>query len=331
MEKHGGGQRYDLGMQSIVITGAGGSGGSYLAEHILSLSQEFHVWAPIRWRSNQNTQLQSSVNRLSRVECDLTDLSGTIRFLEKARPKYVFNLAAHANVRASFDVPLAVFENNTRATHNLLEALRILEMTPTFVMGSTSEVYGNPKTDDLPITENHRLNPVSPYAASKVAQEMLCNAYFQSFGIPTIITRMFTYLNPRRNDLFATAFALQVLECKNGKSNEVRHGNLESIRTIMDVRDACSAYWSASQKCVPGEIYNIAGTSQLKIGDFLKRLISISGTNPQLIEAPELLRPMDVTLQIPSSEKFRAATGWSEKYSLDESISFLIDELEALG
>lgn len=317
-------------MKRCVVTGAQGSGGSYLAEFILNSNADVEVWAPVRWRSKFGKVISQSDHRLKVIECDLVDLASTIRFLEKAQPALIFHLAAHANVRASFDVPLAVFENNTRSTHNLLEALRLLEMSPRFIMASTSEVYGNVDPSEVPINETQRLNPVSPYAASKVSQEMLALSYLHSFGLPVVITRMFTYLNPRRDDLFATAFVKQILAFQRGIDGPLRHGNLSSVRSILDVRDSANAYWLAAQHCEVGDVYNIGGSTTISVGDFLRKLMEVTGTKIELYEDPSLLRPSDVVLQIPNSDKFRRQTGWSEQHSLESSISFLISEAEKI-
>jgi GDP-D-mannose dehydratase len=316
-------------MYSVVITGAEGSGGSYLSEYLLSLPEDIVIFAPSRWRGSRKNNPSVNSEKFKRIECDLTDLSSVIRFFEIAKPSIVFNLASHANVRASFDVPLAVFENNTRSTHNILEALRILNLKPTFIQGSTFEVYGNPKIKHLSVAEDQKLDPVSPYAASKVAQEMLALSYFHSFEIPIVITRMATYLNSRRSDLFATAFATQLLKMKEcGKVSKLEHGNLNSVRTILDIRDACSAYWVAAMKCKIGETYNIAGSITMKVGDMLNHLMKHIDIYPELVKAPSLIRSADVNVQLPNSEKFRNATGWKENYDFNESFDYFIKELQ---
>ena len=316
-------------MYSVVITGAEGSGGSYLSEYLLSLPDDILIFAPSRWRGNRKNNSSVKSEKFKRIECDLTDLSSVIRFFEIAKPHLVFNLASHANVRASFDVPLAVFDNNTRSTHNILEALRILKIKPTFIQGSTFEVYGNPKLTQLSVTEDQKLDPVSPYAASKVAQEMLALSYFHSFEIPIVITRMATYLNSRRSDLFATAFATQLLKMKaSGKLSKLEHGNLNSVRTILDIRDACSAYWVAARKCNIGETYNIAGSVSMKVGDMLNHLMKHIDIYPELVEAPRLIRSADINVQLPNSEKFRKTTNWKEKYDFNESFDYFIKELQ---
>ena len=104
---------------------------------------------------------------------------------------------------------------------------------------------------------------------SKTTQYMLCDVYFQSFGIPIIRTRMFGYINPRRDDLFATAFAKQIVQIENNLASVLRHGNLKSVRTLIDVRDAAESYWLAACRCEPGEAYNIGGQTPIEVGECL--------------------------------------------------------------
>jgi GDPmannose 4,6-dehydratase/GDP-4-dehydro-6-deoxy-D-mannose reductase len=291
---------------NIAITGLSGSGGSYLAEHILSINNVDHsIWGTTRWHSTGNqSNLHNLEGKINLLECDLTDLSSTIRFIRKAQPDLIFHLAAYANVRTAFENPISVTWNNVSSTQNLLESLRILGISPTFVLCSTSEVYGQVNQESIPIREIQTLKPRSPYAASKASQEMMCNAYYESFGIPVIITRMFTYVNPRRHDLFATSFARQIALIEMGKLNKLRHGNLDSIRTLIDVRDAMDCYWKVANLGKPGEAYNLGGTFTASVGDVLKMLIEKSSNEIECELDPSLLRPADVTLQVPDCSKF---------------------------
>lgn len=309
----------------VLITGVTGSGGSYLAEHILGSHPEVDLHGLSRWRTNAGRVLDSGV-RLH--ECDLMDLSSVVRALETCEPDAVFHLAAHANVRACFDTPLSVLSNNIMGTANLLEGLRLTGLRPRFVMCSSSEVYGQVSAADVPIKEGCGCVPVSPYAVSKLAQDALSHTYYLNYGLPVIRTRMFSYFNPRRADLFATSFARQVVEIERGRAKEVRHGNLESVRTLIDVRDACSAYWEALS-CQPGEAYNIGGEVSLTVGEFLETLRRYSTVTFDARPAPELFRPTDVTLQIPDTSKFYNATGWRPKYVLEQSVEHLLETLRA--
>jgi len=188
---------------------------------------------------------------------------------------------------------------------------------------STSEVYGNPKT--TPIYETHDYSPVNPYSASKLGQEALAFAWSQSWGLRIVITRAFAYINPRRKDLFASAFARQVARIERGEQSILEHGNLNSIRTLMDVRDMAEAYWIACDKCECSTPYNIGGKDIISVGEFLERLIAHSKLEITCVQKKSLLRPKDVTNQICDTTKFTEATGWTPKYTLDESIEFLLD------
>jgi GDP-4-dehydro-6-deoxy-D-mannose reductase len=309
---------------TALITGISGSGGSYMADHIATSCPEVGLHGLARWHTHAPTNLEGPGARAIVHECDLNDLGSIIRVLDKVRPDVIFHLASHANVRASFDVPLAVLQNNILATANLFEAIRIIRLDPIIQLCSTSEVYGLVEPHQVPITEDCPLRPVSPYAVSKAAQDLLGFGYFKSFGLKIIRTRMFAYFNPRRADLFATSFARQVARIEAGLQEELLHGNLDSTRTMIDVRDAMSSYWIAAQACEPGEVYNIGGVTVITVGQFLEAICRMSDKPIRTRLNPNLLRPVDVTLQIPSVEKFRRSTGWQPRYSFQDSVEHLL-------
>ena len=313
-------------IKSVLITGITGSGGSYLAEYIVQNHPHVAVNGVGRWHSTSTSNnLLAIRSKVNLYECDLMDFSSILSTLEQSRPDVIFHLAAHANVRASFETPLSVLNNNIMGTANLLEAIRAAKINPVFQMCSTSEVYGQVGPQDVPIKEEAALRPSSPYAVSKVTQDLLGYSYFVAYQMPVIRTRMFAYLNPRRVDLFATSFARQVARIEHGLQNELVHGNLDSVRTIIDVRDAMKAYWDAALYCTPGEAYNIGGQTTIKVGEFLDLLKSLAKVPISSRVDPALLRPADVTLQIPSTEKFENATGWKPQFSFEESVAFLLD------
>ena len=313
-------------IKSALITGIGGSGGSYLAEYIVEHHPEVKVHGFARWHSStQDDNLRTLRGKVTVHEVDLNDFGSVIAALQEVRPDAIFHLAAHANVRASFITPQTVLSNNILGTSNLFEGIRIAKLDPLIQLCSTSEVYGQVQPHEVPIREEQPMRPASPYAVSKVAQDLLGYTYFVAYKMRIIRTRMFAYLNPRRTDLFATSFARQVARIEVGLQNELTHGNLESVRTIVDVRDAMRAYWDALLHCKPGEAYNIGGTATMTVGEVLKRLIAMAKKPIPTRQDPALLRPADVTLQIPNVERFAAATGWKPKYSFDESLTHLLE------
>lgn len=306
-----------------LITGVSGSGGSYLAEYILAQQPRTVVHGLARWRSTAQDRAAVS-SRVVRHESDLLDFPSLLEVLRRVKPDVIFHLAAHANVRASFITPVSVVQNNTIGTVNLFEAVRAAGINPVIQLCSTSEVYGQVGPEDVPIKETAPLRPVSPYAVSKAAQDLMGWAYYRSYRMPIIRTRMFTYLNPRRTDLFATAFARQVAYIERGLLKELRHGNLDSVRTFIDVRDAMRAYWAACEFGAPGEVYNIGGNTTMTVGECLERLKALSRVPIRARLDPAFLRPADVTLQIPCVDKFAAATGWTPRFTFEQSLRDLL-------
>lgn len=315
----------NLAIKKVLITGISGSGGSYLAEYIAQHHSNVDIHGIARWHSTTSLRnLKGLGNRISVHECDLNDFGSIFSTIRDIQPDAVFHLAAYANVRASFITPQTVLSNNIIGTSNLFEAIRLAGVDPVILLCSSSEVYGQVDPKNVPIKENCPTNPSSPYAVSKVAQDFLGWTYFVSYGMKVIRTRAFTYLNPRRSDLMATSFARQIARIELGLQKELLHGNLDSVRTIVDVRDIMSAYWLAMLHCKPGEIYNIGGTTTMNVGEILQLLIKKAKTPIPTRLDPNLLRPSDVTLQIPCTDKFVAATGWKPQYSFEESIDSLL-------
>lgn len=313
-------------MDNILITGIAGSGGSYLAEYIIQNHPEVNVHGFHRWHSTTSQyNLDGIKDKITLHEVDMTDLPSIVRVLRQIKPTKIFNMASHAHVRVAFDTPVSVLQNNISLMVNLLEAIR-LECPETLLHHcSTSEVYGNPEL--YPITEEHPMKPVNPYAVSKLAQESLVYAYYKSFGLRVIITRMFAYINPRRRELFATAFAKQVARIEHGKQDVLYHGNLDSLRTLIDVRDAMETYWIACDKCNIGEPYNVGGDNVISVRDFLDILRKHAKGPIMCRQDPKLMRPTDVTRQVPDVNKFKLATGWVPRYSFDDSVEFLLDHV----
>ena len=311
-------------MKKVLITGITGSGASYLADFLVEQNLEVHGIA--RWHSTaQHSNLKKCADRVTVHECDLLDLSSVIRTLRKVKPDYIFHLASHANVRSCFDNPIAVMNNNVNCTINLFEAIRLEEQNPIVQFCGTSEVYGQVEIKDLPIREKNQIDPVNIYAISKLTQEKIAKSYHLAYGMNVVITRMFAYINPRRQDIFSSAFAKKIVDIERGKLQVLTHGNLESTRTLIDVRDAMESYWVASNKCKYGEEYNIGGEKIITVGQFLDVLKSKSKVDIVSKVDPKLLRPVDVTLQVPCLKKFKEQTNWKPKYSFEDSVDLLLE------
>ncbi len=312
----------------VLITGITGFVGSHLADYILENHSGIKIYGTKRWRSPLDN-IRHITEKVVLVNCDLRDLSSLIHSLKEIKPDVIFHLAAQSFVPTSYTAPVDTLENNIIGTTNLLEAVRFTGIDPVIHVCSSSEVYGQVRKEDVPIKEDCPLRPASPYAVSKVGEDMLAYMYHKAYGLKTIRTRMFTHCGPRRGDVFVTsAFAKQIVGIeKNIQKPEIKVGNLDSVRTFADVRDTVRAYWLLVEKCPPGEVYNIGGTRTMKVGEMLDLLLNISKIKDKvkIVVDKNLLRPADVTLQIPSMEKFQKATGWKPEIPFEKTLSDLLD------
>lgn len=309
-----------------LITGITGFVGSHLAEYIINLNEGHEVYGLCRWRSPRDN-LANVYNKIKPLEADISDLSALTRHMEEVKPQVIFHLAAQSYVQTSFNSPIHTILTNVIGTTNLLEAVRLTKIDPVIHICSSSEVYGQVSEADVPIKETCPLRPASPYAVSKVGEDMISYQYYLTHKIRSIRTRMFTHTGPRRGDVFAmSSFAKQIAaaELKMNKP-VVLVGNLKSVRTFCDVRDAVRAYWILINKCNPGEVYNIGGNRTMTIGEALDILLSFSKIKLEVKVDPQLLRPSDVTLQIPCTDKFKNETGWEPKIPLEKTLEDMLN------
>jgi len=316
----------------VLITGTTGFVGSHLVEYCLK-KDNVQLYGIKRWRSPLDN-LRGIEDKVRLIDCDLRDENSVILAIQKIKPERIFHLAAQSYVPTSYTAPRDTLETNVIGTLNMLEAVRCAGIDPLIHICSSSEVYGQVYENEIPITENNPLRPQSPYAVSKVAEDLLSYQYFKSYGLRTIRTRAFTHTGPRRGAVFAeSAFAKQIAEMEAGKKEPVIYvGNLDSVRTFMDVRDIVNAYWLALEKGIPGEVYNIGGEVTKKVGDMLNTLLDLSpvGKKNKIEVDARLLRPSDVTLQIPSVEKFREQTGWKPIIPFEKTMIDLLDYWRAM-
>ncbi|MBI2870510.1 MAG: GDP-mannose 4,6-dehydratase [Candidatus Omnitrophica bacterium] len=310
----------------ILITGITGMVGSHLADYILARHPTVEVHGLVRWRSPRD-HIKEIESQIILHEADLNDLNSLVTLVRRVKPERIFHLGAQSYVGMSFNAPAQTLETNIIGTTHLLDAVRIAGIDPKIHICSSSEVYGQVRENEVPIREDNPFRPASPYGVSKVGEDMIAFQYFTSYGVQTIRTRMFTHTGPRRGDVFAeSAFAKQIAEIEAGiREGPVKVGNLASVRTVADVRDAVRAYWLLLEKCPAGEVYNIGGNQTVTVGEILERLKGMATCRITHERDPALIRPSDVTLQIPDTTKFRQATGWEPEIPLETTLRDLLD------
>ena len=320
-------------MKTAFITGITGMVGSHLADYLLE-NTDWEVVGLLRWndRTDNIEHLMPMINSKQKVSLeygDINDLSSLLHVFAKVKPDYVFHLAAQSYPKTSFESPLETLDTNILGTAKVLDAIKKLEQDPVIHVCASSEVFGRVPKEFLPIHEDVTFHPASPYAISKVGTDLVGRFYAEAYGMTVMTTRMFTHTGPRRGDVFAeSTFAKQIAMIEAGLQEPViKVGNLDSLRTWSDVRDAVKAYHMlVTQNPVAGEYYNIGGTYTCSVREMLDHLISLSTVKDiQVVVDPERLRPIDADLQVPDTSKFTAHTGWKPEISFEKTMLDLLN------
>ncbi len=317
-----------------LITGITGMVGSHLADYLVA-ETDWNVIGMCRWRSSLENigDLVPMINRGERVSILYGDLRDTLAVqdvVRQAKPDYVFHLAAQSYPRTSFESPLDTFDTNIQGTVRVLDALRQYSPNAVVHVCASSEVFGRVPKEKIPIGEETGFHPASPYAISKVGTDLVGRYYAEAYDMTVMTTRMFTHTGPRRGDVFAeSTFAKQIALIEaNLIPPVIKVGNLDSLRTVADVRDAVRAYFLlVTVKPDAGAYYNIGGTHSCTIGDILDMLLSFSERKSEIrIETdPDRLRPIDADLQVPDTRKFTQHTGWAPQIPFKQTMRDLLD------
>jgi len=307
-----------------LITGITGFVGSHLAD--LLLSEKCEVLGTRRYRSSLENVIHI-VDRIKWWESDLTDYTSVEEMLRKTKPDEIYHLAAQSYVPASWTNPHSTLITNVMGTLNIFEAVKNVGIDPKILNCSSAEVYGVVYPDECPIKETNPFRPVNIYSVSKIGQDFLANVYHKSYGLHIVTTRAFTHTGPRRNEVFAfSSFAKQIAEIELGLREPVIYvGNLDSVRTITDVRDMVKAYRLALRYCDAGQVYNIGSNQTYTIREGLNMMLKMTDEKISIKVDPARLRPADTSLQIPDASKFIKKTGWKPEIPVEKTFRDLID------
>lgn len=334
-----------------LITGITGFAGSHLAEYLLARG-DVEVYGLVRWRSKldnlSDLNAQGKLNvaavetnvtcsemlddcvqtrQVNLLQGDMNDAYSMKKLVEVVQPDYIFHLAAQSFVPASWNLPAETLTTNIVGEVNLFEAVREWGGEPRIHVAGSSEEYGLVLPDEVPISETNPLRPLSPYAVSKVAQDLLAWQYHRSYGLQTVVTRGFNHTGPRRGQVFsASSFAKQIAEIEKGIHPPViLVGDLSSKRDFTDVRDMVRAYWLALEKGEPGEAYNVGSGTTMEIGEMLNVLLSLSTVKVDVQQDPGRMRPSDVKILWADASKFMNQTGWAPTIPFEKTMQDLLD------
>ena len=294
---------------NTLITGITGFVGSHMADYILKNTND-HIFGFKRWMEDtKNIDHLVDNPRVTLYSGDLVDYASVDRAVRLSNPDKVFHFAAQSFPESSFKNPIITLHTNVLGTTHLFESIKTNKLNPTIISVSTSEVYGMPKEDELPIKETNPIRAANPYSISKVGHDL-----------------MFSHEGARRGKEFAlSSFAYQIAKGEKSGNYVVKHGNLDSVRTYNHIDDAIEAYWLCSDSDKYGEIYNIGGDETCTVGEALDILISKSDKSFKKELDKDRLRPTDITLQIPCTVKFQNHFNWKSKKTMNDICNDLLN------
>ena len=293
-----------------LVTGAGGFVGQALAGHLAAAGDE--------------------VVGLDRAEGpDITD-SGAVRDLViRHRPDAVYHLAAVTHIGASWDAPLEVFRINAEGTLNVLSACAAAGVDRVLVVGSADE-YGAVRPEDLPLSEDAPLRPLTPYGASKVAADYLALQAFLGGGLPVVRVRSFNHSGPTQSERFMIpGLARRIAAAERENRKEIPVGSLEPVRDFTNVADVVVAYRLLIERGEPGEVYNVCSGVGHSVADVAEHLLGLARHAIELVPDPALVRPIEVPRLVGDNRRLREATGWEPTISFEETLAAVLDRWRA--
>jgi GDP-4-dehydro-6-deoxy-D-mannose reductase len=255
-------------------------------------------------------------------EVDVTDAEALRRALQAARPDALYHLAAASHVGQSWEDPRETFRVNALGTLEVLSALRGLERSVRTLLVSSSEVYGPVPAEEQPIGEDRPLRPLSPYAASKAAAELVGVQAWLGYGQEVVVARPFNHVGPgQRDDFVVAALARRVAEAERAGAKEITVGNLEAVRDFTDVRDIVRAYRLLVVHGQSGVAYNVSSGVGRRIADVAGSLVAGADGQLSLVPDPALQRPSEVSVLVGSPTRLSAETGWTPQIPFEVTLA----------
>jgi len=310
----------------VLITGITGLVGSYMAEYFLENIPKVNLLGTYRWRSRMD-HIEHIKSKITLKDCDIRDGVSVRRLVKDVKPDIIFHMASQSSVFTSWHAPRETLTTNIIGEINFFEALHEYNPECKILIPGSSEEYGMVEEEDLPVREGTLLHPLSPYAVSKVVQDLAGFQYHKSYGLKIYRARSFNHTGPRRESNFVESnFARQIALIEKGKKEPVIYvGNLEAKRDYTDVRDMVRAYWLMVQKCPAGEVLNICSGRVIKIRNILDILLELSSVEVQVREDPSRLRPCDAPAIYGDNSRFVELTGWKAEISFEKTLEDILD------
>jgi GDP-4-dehydro-6-deoxy-D-mannose reductase len=315
-----------MSAKKFLVTGFSG----FVSEHFLDYLESIQVQADVLGIDIAPPSF--TCDHYKHITCGFrkTDLLNKVdvrNIIAEFRPDYVLHLASYSSVAYSWKHPVESFTNNTNIFLNLIETIQTLDIPARILSIGSSEEYGNVDPSDLPLKEDHVLNPVSPYAVARVSQEMLSKVYVDSYGMDIIMTRSFNHIGTGQKDVFVIpSFAKKLVALKRSgdKKKVLTTGDTSIVRDFIDVRDVVEAYYLLFMKGKKGQVYNVCSGQGISLDEIIGHMCSILEIEVERQVDPSLVRPNDNRVIIGSNERIKNDTGWSNKITLRQSLEEIV-------
>jgi len=307
-----------------LVTGSAGFVGQHLITYLLQ-ETDLEIIGSVYYKLPLP---KTDSERVQYEHVDLQDEEAVQSFIARWRPDFIFHLAGQSFVPYSWKNPWLTFDQNVHIQLNLFQAMIKAGLDGRILVVGSGDEYGAIEPEDLPIDEETPLRPVSPYAVSKIAQEMLGWQYHHSHGIHAVRVRPFNHIGPGQREMFvASSFAKQIAEIEAGLRPPVlRHGNLDARRDFTDVRDVVRAYWLLINQGQPGDVYNVGSGRAVSIQQLLDTLLGMSQTPIRTEIDPGRMRPSDIPVIVCDPSKLHRTTGWQAEIPLAQTLADILNE-----
>jgi len=317
-------------MKTAIITGISGQDGSYLAE--LLISKGYKVVGILRRHSSPEHQTNrldeyGIKDKISLVYGDVTDLPSLLRIFSEHKPDEIYNLAAQAHVKISFDQPSYTTDSIVFGTLNVLEAAKAVCPNAKIYLAGSSEMYGNEYDSDGYRRETTKMVPVSPYGCAKLYGFNLGKVYRESYGMFICNGILFNHESPRRGINFVTNKIVErAVKISKGLSKSLALGNLKATRDWGHAKDYVKAMWLMLQKDIPDDYVCSTGESR-SVEELCDTVFDLLGLNYKdyVIVDPKYFRPFELYDLKGDCTKAKNELNWHKSYTFSGMILEMVE------